>query len=159
MGPREIARSNDGHANSIGAEKKLATAKPKPWESEPYNYEVQKNAGSSSLSNPRQDYVERVHGPHQDSDSIPSDDDAYGYAPSAFSATSDLHASDPYAGDQGTLAGHLEYVLPEYDNKHLVTKAVNVKNDPYRAIALGRWGGNVQNKKTRYQQLMRRPWR
>jgi hypothetical protein len=111
MGPREIARSNDGHANSISAEKNFATAKPKPWESQPYNYEVQKNAGSSSLSNPRQDYVERVHGPHQDSDSIPSDDDdAYGYAPSAFSTTSDLHASDPYAGDQGTLAGDLRYI-------------------------------------------------
>jgi hypothetical protein len=101
MRPREIARSNDGNANSIGAEKKLATAKPKPWESEPYNYEELKNAGSSSLSNPRQDYIERVHGPHQDDGFTPSDEN-YGYGSSGLGVTPDLYAS---ASDLGTLAG------------------------------------------------------
>ena len=104
MGPREIAQSKDINENSAEKAKKLGTAKPKPWESEPYNYEEPKNNGSSSLRNPRQDYVEQNHSPHQDSDSIPSAGD-YAYSPLAFCATHELDASASTASDQGTLAG------------------------------------------------------
>ena len=105
MGPRERARLTDGNANSIGAEKKCATAKPKPWESNPYNYEGQTNAGSSSLCNPRLDYVEQFHAPHPD-DSTPYDNDGdHGYGSSVFGVTPLLDASASTASDQGTLAG------------------------------------------------------
>jgi hypothetical protein len=105
MGPRERARLTDGNANSIGAEKKCATAKPKPWESNPYNYEGQTNAGSSSLCNPRLDYVEQFHAPHPD-DSTPYDNDGdHGYGSSVFGVTPLLDASASTANDQGTLAG------------------------------------------------------
>jgi len=105
MRSNEIARSNDVTANSIGAEQKLGTAKPKPWETNPYNYEKQKNNGSSSLRNPRWDYVEQNHGPHQD-DSIPLDDDGYyGSGSSVFGVTTDLSDSASSASECGTLAG------------------------------------------------------
>jgi hypothetical protein len=105
MGPREIARLTDGNANSIGAEKKFATAKPKPWESQPYNYEAPTNDGSSLRCDPRRDYVEQNHGPHLD-DSTPFNDDGdHGYGSSVFGVTPDFHANASFADNQGTLAG------------------------------------------------------
>jgi hypothetical protein len=108
MRSNEMARSNDGNASSIGTEQKFATAKPKPWECEPYNYEVPTNAGSSLRCDPRRDYVEQNHGPHQDLDFTPSDDDGYhgsGYPAFDLGAMPDLNASASSASDQGTLAG------------------------------------------------------
>jgi hypothetical protein len=105
MRPRERARSTDGNANSIGTEKKFATAKPKPWESQPYNYEVPTNDGGSLRYDPRRDYVEQNHGPHLD-DSTPFNDDGdHGYSSSVFRLTPLLDASASTASDQGTLAG------------------------------------------------------
>jgi hypothetical protein len=105
MGPRERARLTDGNANSIGAEQKSATAKPKPWESQPYNYEVPTNDGGSLRCDPRRDYVEQNHGPHQD-DSTPFNDDGdHGYGSSVFRVTPDFHANASFADNQGTLAG------------------------------------------------------
>jgi hypothetical protein len=105
MRPRERARLTDGNANSIGAEKKFATAKPKPWESQPYNYEVPTNDGSSLRCDPRRDYVEQNHGPHLD-DSTPFNDDGdHGYSSSVFRVTPLLDASASSASEQGTLAG------------------------------------------------------
>jgi hypothetical protein len=106
MRSNEMARSNDGNASSMGAEHKFATAKPKPWEREPYNYEEQKNAGSSLRCDPRRDYVEQNHGLHQDLDFTPSDDDGYhGFGPSVFGTTPDLSDSASFTSELGTLAG------------------------------------------------------
>jgi hypothetical protein len=131
MRSSEMARSSDVTANSIGAEHKFATAKPKPWEREPYNYEVPTNAGSSLRCDPRRDYVEQNHGPHQDLDFTPSDDDGYhGFVgPSVFGTTPDLSAHASFSDELGTLAGTSYGPSDRQIKKWLHRQSENIQSD------------------------------
>jgi hypothetical protein len=110
-------RQQEGTAKPTG---NARNAGPRPWELEKYIYkESSTDDERSSYSDPRLELARHTHDLHQDRDFIPHDGDpeqihtAFG-----LGATPDLHARDPSASDQGTLAGSLLHIF-DPPNRHV----------------------------------------
>jgi hypothetical protein len=102
-----------------------------PWHYSQYKYQEQTDNQRVLYGDPR----EKCHGQHPDSNFTPSDEESdYQslHPASGFGTTPDLYASDPSAGDQGSLAGDLRDALQ--------------KTEPQAKETLYAWGTGTRSR-------------